>query len=563
MKSVKNKKKRQIRKLKSVRKNVKKPESTAKKHKNSQQDIANRRKKDDVFRSLSRAVEQSPASIVITDLKGAIEYVNPKFVQLTGYSFEEVKGQNPRVLKSGETPSKEYAKLWTAITSGGEWRGEFHNKKKNGEMYWESAVISPITNTHGKITHFLAVKEDITEKKLNEEKIKRNEARLRSLVNILQYNAKTTQGFLDNALNEAINLTESKIGYIYIYHEDRKQFVLNTWSKDVMKECLIVEPQTCYELETTGIWGEAVRQRKPIIINDFQVTHPLKKGYPEGHAHLLKFMTIPVFKKGSIVAVVGVANKASDYDEIDVLQLSLLMESVWSSVDIKRVEDAIKENEERFHSVTQSAYDAIITADSHGVIIDWNHGAEKMFGYAEAEAEGKPLSLIIPQEYQERHTHGMQRLIDGGAPNVIGSVVEMHGLHKNGKMFPLELSLSEWQTSKGKYYTGIIRDITQRKQAEQELQQTMKERENLIRELQYALENIKTLQGLIPICANCKKIRDDKGYWNQVEGYISAHTDAKFSHGICPDCAKKLYGDVYDKADERLSKKNISPSEGF
>jgi DNA-binding response OmpR family regulator len=91
-------------------------------------------------------------------------------------------------------------------------------------------------------------------------------------------------------------------------------------------------------------------------------------------------------------------------------------------------------------------------------------------------------------------------------------------------------------------------DITERKQAEEILQETTKEREKLIQELQYALDNIKTLQGLIPICANCKKIRDDKGYWNQVEGYISEHTDAEFTHGICPDCAKKLYGDLYKKA---------------
>ncbi len=96
-----------------------------------------------------------------------------------------------------------------------------------------------------------------------------------------------------------------------------------------------------------------------------------------------------------------------------------------------------------------------------------------------------------------------------------------------------------------------------RKQAEKELQESMKERENLIRELQYALENIKTLQGLIPICSNCKKIRDDKGYWNQVEGYISKHTDAKFTHGICPDCSKELYGDLYEKAVEKQNKKNM------
>jgi PAS domain S-box-containing protein len=106
-------------------------------------------------------------------------------------------------------------------------------------------------------------------------------------------------------------------------------------------------------------------------------------------------------------------------------------------------------------------------------------------------------------------------------------------------------------------FIGIVLDITERKKAEIALQEAAKEREKLIQELQYALDNIKTLQGLIPICASCKKIRDDKGFWNQVEGYISQHTDAKFTHGICPDCSKKLYGNLYERVIEEQKKKNI------
>jgi diguanylate cyclase (GGDEF)-like protein/PAS domain S-box-containing protein len=116
-------------------------------------------------RKLSQAVEHSPNTVVITDIQGNIEYVNPKFTQLTGYTREEVIGQNPRILKSEKTPPEEYKRLWDTITSGGEWRGEFYNKKKNGEFYWERALISPIRNAEGVITHFLAVKEDITERK--------------------------------------------------------------------------------------------------------------------------------------------------------------------------------------------------------------------------------------------------------------------------------------------------------------------------------------------------------------------------------------------------------------
>ncbi|MBI4100479.1 PAS domain S-box protein [Candidatus Microgenomates bacterium] len=121
---------------------------------------------------LSRAVEQSPSSIIITDIKGNIEYVNPKFTQVTGYSSDEVIGKNPNILKSGETPQSEYKKLWGKITLGDEWRGEFHNKKKTGELFWESASISPVRDSKGVITHFLAVKEDITERKKVKEELK-------------------------------------------------------------------------------------------------------------------------------------------------------------------------------------------------------------------------------------------------------------------------------------------------------------------------------------------------------------------------------------------------------
>jgi PAS domain S-box-containing protein len=134
------------------------------------------------LRKLYRAVEQSPVSIVITDTAGDIEYVNPKFMRLTGYEFQEVVGHNPRVLKSGETPSEEYAQLWKTITAGSEWRGVFHNKKKNGELYWESASISPVTNAHGDVTHFIAVKEDITERLHAEEAMRHSEQKFRGIV---------------------------------------------------------------------------------------------------------------------------------------------------------------------------------------------------------------------------------------------------------------------------------------------------------------------------------------------------------------------------------------------
>jgi PAS domain S-box-containing protein len=135
-------------------------------------DITERKKAEEKAFTMSSVVEQSPSSIVITDTSGDIEYVNSKFTELTGYTMEEVKGKNPNILKSGETHPDVYKILWNTIKEGKEWRGEFHNKKKNGEFYWEFASISPLRDLNGTITHFLAIKEDITDRKKIEEELR-------------------------------------------------------------------------------------------------------------------------------------------------------------------------------------------------------------------------------------------------------------------------------------------------------------------------------------------------------------------------------------------------------
>jgi PAS domain S-box-containing protein len=135
------------------------------------EDITERRRAEDQVRKLSQAIEQSPAIVQITDQAGDIEYVNPKFTEVTGYSFDEVLGRNPRLLKSGEMAPSEYQQMWQALASGGEWRGEFHNRRKDGSLYWEAAVISALRDTDGEITHVLADKEDITERKRLEQEV--------------------------------------------------------------------------------------------------------------------------------------------------------------------------------------------------------------------------------------------------------------------------------------------------------------------------------------------------------------------------------------------------------
>jgi len=167
------------------------------------------------LRKLSAAVEQSPSVVIITDATGAIEYVNPKFTAVSGYTLDEVVGQNPRLLNSGETPAEGYRELWEQITSGQEWRGEFHNRRKDGTLYWESASISPIRDADGAITHFVAVKEEITARKEAEEARRQLERQLR------QAQKMETIGALAGGIaHDFNNLLQTILGYADLGVED-------------------------------------------------------------------------------------------------------------------------------------------------------------------------------------------------------------------------------------------------------------------------------------------------------------------------------------------------------
>ena len=248
---------------------------------------------------------------------------------------------------------------------------EYRLRHHDGEYRWILDDGCPRHDSKGEFIGYIGHCLDITSRKRVEEEIRQNESRLRKMVEILQHPSETIQDFLDYVLEQAIQLTESKIGYIYHYHEERKELVLNSWSKDVLPACAVANPQTCYALEKTGIWGEAVRQRRPLLVNDFQAESPLKKGYPEGHVHLSRFVTIPIFKGERIVSVVGLANKETDYDETDVLQISLLMDAVWKVTDNMQADEAIRKSEarnreqeviriseERFREVLENSIDA-------------------------------------------------------------------------------------------------------------------------------------------------------------------------------------------------------------
>jgi hypothetical protein len=189
-------------------------------------DISKRNTALDELRKLSRAVEQSPDSIIITNLKGEMEYCNPAVISISGFSKDELIGENPRIFSSGNKTKDEYKILWHTITKGDIWQGEFQNKKKCGELYWESTTISPVTNSSGKITHYLAIRKDITgQKQLMQELIEAKEH--------AEESDRLKSAFLANMSHEIRTPLNSIIGFSellgddYFEEEQKKEFILN------------------------------------------------------------------------------------------------------------------------------------------------------------------------------------------------------------------------------------------------------------------------------------------------------------------------------------------------
>lgn len=157
-------------------------------------DITARKRTEELARKLMRAVEDFGSSVIITDQEGTIEYVNPWFTRITGYTYDEVVGLNPRILKSGQRTVEDYRKLWETVLSGQQWRGEILNRKKSGELFWEYVVISPVKNNNGEITHLVSTQEDITERKLSEESLRIWKRAIESSVNAILITDATRTG---------------------------------------------------------------------------------------------------------------------------------------------------------------------------------------------------------------------------------------------------------------------------------------------------------------------------------------------------------------------------------
>jgi len=183
---------------------------------------------------------------------------------------------------------------------------------------------------------------DITERKKAEQALLMDESRLEALLELSQMQHASVQDLTAFAMEEAVRLTGSAIGYVAFVTDDEQTLAMYSWSRQAMAECAVDNKPLIYPVETTGLWGEAIRQRKPIITNDYTAPNPWKKGYPKGHVHVTRHMNVPVFDGDKVVVVAGVGNKPIGYDESDVRQLTLLMDGMWRIIQRNRSEEQIR-----------------------------------------------------------------------------------------------------------------------------------------------------------------------------------------------------------------------------
>jgi two-component system cell cycle sensor histidine kinase/response regulator CckA len=376
------------------------------------------------IRKLTLAVDQSPASVIITDSDGVIEYVNHRFVLDTGFSFDETVGQTPAMLQSGHTPASVYSDLWRTIRRGEVWHGEIENRTRAGNLRWHAVTISPIRDPAGTVTHFVATQTDITERRAAAQALREREERFQQLV---------------DHIHEVFFVTKADMS--------ETLYVSPAYQEIWGRSC-----QTLYEDPNSFIDAIPEEDRGPV----FEEIRRAQQGEPAGDVEF-RVMRPDGSVRWVLVHAVGIRNEDGLVYRISGVALDI--------TERRQAVEALRESEALFRKLIEASFDGIdITQD--GVVLEVNRGFAEMFGYEIAEAVGRKVTDFVADESIDEVS---RRVADG-----IEGAYELIGKRKDGTPIQIEAT-SRTHTLGGKpARLTALRDVTERRLLEERYRQAQK-----------------------------------------------------------------------------------------
>jgi PAS domain S-box-containing protein len=355
---------------------------------------------------LRTLIDTIPDLVWLKDPAGVYLECNRRFEQLFGAKEKDIVGKTDYDFVDRELANFFRENDRKAMVAG---KPTVNEEKvayaDDGHQEILETIKTPVFGVSGEILGVLGIGRDITERKRTEDTLLLNAQRMQALLQLNQMKEATLQEITDFVLEEAVRLTQSKIGYLAFLNEDESILTMHSWSQSAMEECAIQQKPIVYPIETTGLWGEAVRQRRPVITNDYTAASPLKKGYPEGLVVVKRHMNIPVFEDSRIVIVAGVGNKAEEYDQGDVQQLTLLMEGMWLQLERKRAEaERVKLEEQHRQARKMEAIGQL----AGGIAHDFNNILSAIIGFTEVSIRNVPPGSKLEDNLQRVLNAGLR-----------------------------------------------------------------------------------------------------------------------------------------------------------
>ena len=445
-------------------------------------DITERKQAEEKLKLYKEIFINSSDPINILDPEGKFIEQNPAHRKLNGYTDKELNGETPALFTGEET----FRKISESLSETGRFRGEIVSHPKSGLPVDVELSAFSIYDEDGEVNYRVGFARDITERRQAEERIA---TRLRYEEGL----AACSRALLDgreahDALEEAIIhlVVAANVGRVYIFenHSDEEEGLSMRQTHEFcapgVKPSLEDRSRSIPYQNGFIRWQRALSKGKPV--KGITERLPEKEKCACEAKEILSILLLPISVAGNWYGFVGFddVRKERDWGDEDIRLLQTSAEMIGGYIEHRQAEDALRESEERFRSIAQSANDAIISADSDGYILSWSKGAQTIFGYSEDEIRRKPLTTIMPKQYRDKHTRGLKRFSTTGKSRILGKVLEMRGLRKDGTEFPMELSLATWKAGGEVFYGGIVRDITERKLAEDALLESEERFRNLV-----------------------------------------------------------------------------------